>query len=213
MDDRKRIQKVMTRLRREYPDADGTSLRYDNPLQLLVATILSAQSTDETVNKITEDLFEKYEMCEDFAEAEREELERMIYSSGFYRNKAKWIQECCRKLSKDYDSEVPRDMEELTKLKGVGRKTANVVLSEAFQINEGIAIDTHVMRLTKRLDFTEEEKREKMEKELMDLLPREDWYDYTNLLISHGREICEAKNPKCKKCTISDLCPSAFHFD
>ena len=213
MKEEKRIWKVMNRLRKEYPDADGTSLNYENPVQLLVATILSAQSTDETVNKITENLFDRYQEAEDFAKADREELEKSIYSSGFYRNKAKWIIECCRKLVEDYDSKIPEDIEELTQLKGVGRKTANVVLSEVFGVRQGVAVDTHVMRLTKRLGFTEEERREKIEQDIMELLPTSKWYEYTNLLIAHGRKVCEAKNPKCGACVVSDFCPSAFTFD
>ncbi len=153
MDIQERVLKILGMLREEYPDFDGTMLKYKNPVQLLVATILSAQSTDEIVNGITADLFQKYETAEDFAEADREEFERLIYSLGYYRNKAKWIQECCTRLVEEFDSKVPRNIKDLTSLTGVGRKTANVVLSEAFGIQQGIAVDTHVMRLAKGLIF------------------------------------------------------------
>jgi len=156
MNDEERVLKVLGQLEEEYPNANGTNLEYDSPVQLLVATILSAQSTDATVNKITTKLFKEFKEPEDFADADREKLEELIYSSGVFRNKAKWIQECCKKLVEDYNSEIPRDIDELTKLDGVGRKTANVVLSEAFGVYQGIAVDTHVMRLTKRLEFSNE---------------------------------------------------------
>lgn len=213
MKNEEKAVEILERLEEEYPEATGTELGYENPLQLLVATILSAQSTDVTVNKITPELFKKYETAEDFAEADREEIENLIYSSGYFRNKTQWIQKCCKKLVNDYDSKVPRDIEELTKLPGVGRKTANVVLSDAFEINQGIAIDTHVMRLTKRLELSSKKSRESIERDLMDLLPADRWHDYTNLLIAHGRQVCDAKKPKCGKCVVSDLCPSAFSFD
>lgn len=213
MKNEEKAVEILDRFKEEYPEATGTELGYENPLQLLVATILSAQSTDVTVNKITPELFKKYETAEDFAEADREEIEDLIYSSGYFRNKAKWIQKCCKKLVNDYDSEVPRDIEELTKLPGVGRKTANVVLSDAFGMNQGIAVDTHVMRLTKRLELSSKKSRESIERDLMDLLPTDRWHDYTNLLIAHGRQVCDAKKPKCGKCVVSDLCPSAFSFD
>ncbi len=213
MKEKCRLEKILNLLRKEYPEADGTDLSYENPVQLLVATILSAQSTDETVNKITPELFKKYKTAKDFANANREDLEKLIYSSGFYRNKAKWIQKSCKMIVDKYNSKIPEDIDELTKLKGVGRKTANVVLSEVFNMKQGIAVDTHVMRLSKRLKFTEKEERNKIERELMNLVPRESWYEYTNLLIAHGRSICEARNPKCRKCIISEYCPSAFEFD
>lgn len=182
MDEEERLKKIIDRLRKEYPEAHGSSLNYDSPLQLLVATILSAQSTDEKVNEITSELFERFSSAEDFAEADREELESLIYSSGYYRNKAKWIQEACEKIVKDYDSEVPREIEELVKLKGVGRKTASIVLSDAFGINQGVPVDTHVKRLTKRLGFSEAGNRDKIERKLMDLIPRGRWYEYATLL-------------------------------
>ncbi len=213
METRKRLSKILRVLEKKYPNAKGTNLDYENPVQLLVATILSAQSTDETVNEITSELFQKYKTAKDFADAEREGLEDLIYSSGFFRNKAEWIQESCRKLVEEYGGDVPQDIEELTKLKGVGRKTANIVLSDAYGIVQGIAVDTHVMRLTKRLEFSDKENRENIEEDLMRLVPQEDWYRYANLLITHGRQICEARNPKCDVCTISDFCPSAFSFN
>lgn len=210
MDEEKRSRKILNRLREEYPEVWDSSLNYDSPLQLLVATILSAQSTDVKINEITSELFERFSSAEDFAEADREELESLIYSSGYYRNKAKWIQEACEKIVKDYDSEVPREIEELVKLKGVGRKTANIVLSDAFGINQGVPVDTHVKRLTERLGFSKEENRDKIERKLMDLIPRDRWYEYSTLLVTHGRKICTARKPECIECVINDLCPTAF---
>lgn len=208
-----RVTEILDRLKEEYPDATDTELKYETPFQLLVATILSAQSTDEMVNEITPELFEKYEGVEDFAEADREELEEAIFSSGYYRNKAKWIQESSKMLVEEYNSEVPREIDEMVKLPGVGRKTANIVLSDAFGIEQGIPVDTHVMRLTGRLEFSKKDYRDKIENELMDLVPKERWYECATLLITHGRRICEARNPECGECVIGDLCPSAFSFD
>lgn len=213
MEKRERIIEIMEILNKKYSDVNGTVLNYENPIQLLVVTILSAQSTDEIVNRISSKLFQKCETAEDFVEIDREKLENLIYSSGYYRNKAKWIQECCKRLIQEYDSEVPQDIEELTNLPGVGRKTANVVLSEAFGINQGIAVDTHVMRLAKRLGFSEKEEREKIERDLMHLLPSKKWFEFSNLMIAHGRRFCEAKNPRCDGCGIVDLCSSSFSFD
>lgn len=210
---RERLLEILDRLREEYPQEDGTELKHDTPFQLLVATILSAQSTDEIVNEITPSLFEKYSSVEDFVEADREELEKAIFSSGYYRNKAKWIQGASKKLVEEYDSNLPRDIDELVELPGVGRKTANIVLADAFGIEQGIPVDTHVNRLTERLGFSDEKNRDKMERELMDLVPRKSWYEYANLLITHGRKVCEARNPRCENCVIKDLCLAAFTFD
>ncbi|KXA91679.1 endonuclease III [candidate division MSBL1 archaeon SCGC-AAA259A05] len=210
MNEEKRSRKILDRLREEYPDAHGSSLDYDGPIQLLVATILSAQSTDEKVNEITSKLFKRYSSAKDFAEADRDELESLIYSSGYYRNKAKWIQETCERIVKDHNSKVPREIDDLVKLEGVGRKTANIVLSDSFGTNQGIPIDTHVKRLTKRLGFSEAENRNKMEQKLMDLIPRDRWYEYATLLVSHGKRFCKARKPKCDECVINDLCPTAF---
>lgn len=213
MDDDERILEILKKLREEYPEAQGTALSYDNPIQLLIATILSAQSTDEIVNRITPDLFERYKAVEDFAEADRQELEKIIFSSGYFRNKAKWIQKASKKLLTDYNSEIPRDIEKLTKLPGVSRKTANVVLSEAFGITQGVVVDTHVQRLSRRLGFSTEDDPQKIEKDLMDLLPKSRWGEFSTLLIRHGRKVCDALNPRCEDCIISSLCPSAFTFD
>lgn len=213
MDDEERVLEVLKKLREEYPETHGTALSYDNPIQLLIATILSAQSTDETVNKITPKLFKRYKTVEDFAEADRQELEKIIFSSGYFRNKAKWIQKASKKLVTDYDSEVPKDIEKLTDLPGVGRKTANVVLSKAFGITQGVVVDTHVQRLSRRLGFSSAKNPQKIEKDLMELLPKNLWDEFSTLLIRHGRKVCDALNPRCKYCIISSLCPSAFTFD
>jgi len=209
----KKAQKILKLLRNEYPNVNGTALNYSNPLELLVATILSAQCTDEKVNEVTEVLFDKYKTAEDYAEADLEELQKIIKPTGFYRNKAKFIKRSTEKLVEDFDSEVPKSIQDLTELYGVARKTANIVLSNAFDINEGIAVDTHVMRLSQRLSLTDKEDRDKIEQDLMDLFPKEQWFELTNLLIAHGRSICTARNPKCGECILNELCPSAFTFD
>lgn len=209
----KNAQEILEHLRGEYPQVEGTALNYGNALELLVATILSAQCTDAKVNQVTEILFEKYKTAEDYAEADLKELQAIIKPTGFYRNKAKFIKESAKKLVEDFNSEVPRSLDKLTTLHGVARKTANIVLSNAFGINEGVAVDTHVMRLAKRLGFTDEEDRDKIEKDLMDLFPKEQWFELTDLLIAHGRNICVARKPKCQKCPVNHLCPSAFTFD
>ncbi len=213
MNKEERAEKIIEQLGNEYPDANGTNLNYETPVQLLVATILSGQSTDEIVNEITSDLFQDYKTAEDFVEMDRQELENLIYSSGYYRNKAKWIQECCKRLVEEFDSKIPRDIKKLTDLPGVGRKTANVVLSEGFGIQQGIAVDTHVMRLAGRLSISDSDRREKIEKDLMELIPSDEWYHFSNLLITHGRKVCGARNPNCVKCVISKICPSAFSFN
>ena len=197
-------------LKKEYPDVKGTALHYSNPLELLIATILSAQTTDEMVNKVTESLFKKYRTAKDYANASLEELQNDIKSINFYRNKAKYIKECCRIIVEEYGGEVPDSMEELIKLPGVSRKTANVVLSNAFRKDEGIVVDTHVMRLSQRLGLTKEKNREKIERDLMRKFPKEKWFDLANLLISHGRRICKARNPKCEECVLRGFCP--FYF-
>ncbi len=194
-------------LKKEYPDVKGTALHYTNPLELLVATILSAQATDEMVNRVTENLFKKYRSAEDYANASLEELQNDIRSINFYRNKAKYIKECCRIIVEEYNGKVPDSMEELIKLPGVSRKTANVVLSNAFRKDEGIVVDTHVMRLSQRLGLTKEKNRDKIEQDLMKKFPREKWFDLANLLIAHGRKICKARNPKCNECVLKDFCP------
>ena len=206
MEKRKRALEVIERLKRIYEPK--TALNFSTPWELLVATILSAQTTDERVNTVTNELFKKYKTIEDYANVPLDELEKDIRSINYYKTKAKNIKSCAQIILKNYNGKIPDNIEELMKLPGVARKTANVVLSSAFGKNEGIVIDTHVFRITKRLDFSQEKNREKMEKELMSLIPREEWANYSFLLIHHGRNICKAKNPLCNKCIIIDLCPS-----
>jgi len=205
-------ERIITLLEEAYPDVGGTSLNWETPLDLLVATILSAQSTDEQINKVTKTLFEKYRKAADYAYAPREQLEEDIRSSGFFRRKAEAIQEACRVIVEEHGGEVPSSMEELTRLKGVARKTANIVLGNAFGIVEGVAVDTHVWRLSQRLGLTEQKNREKIERDLMAVFPREKWLAVNYLLIEHGRRACDAKKPRCGECVLSGLCPSAFTF-
>ena len=181
-------------------------------MELLVATILSAQCTDEKVNEVTDVLFKRYKTAKDYAEADLEELQELIKPTGFYHNKGKFIKTAAEELVETHNSQVPRSIEDLTKLKGVARKTANVVLSNAFGVKEGVAVDTHVMRLSRRLGLTEKKNREKIEKDLMNLFSKPQWFEVTNLLIAHGRAICAARNPQCNECVVSQLCPSAFTF-
>jgi len=208
-----RAQRILTLLRKEYPDVKGTELRFSNALELLVATILAAQCTDRKVNEVTEALFKRYKTAEDYAKADLEELQEFVKPTGFYRNKARFIKAATEKLVKEFNSEMPRSIDEMTKLPGVARKTANIVLSNAFSINEGVAVDTHVMRLSGRLGLTKEKDREKIEGDLMRLIPKRQWFEVSNLLIAHGRRICDARHPKCGACVLNKLCPSAFTFD
>ncbi|MEM2144761.1 MAG: endonuclease III [Candidatus Jordarchaeaceae archaeon] len=211
MEDKERSLKILEILRKEYPNVGGTVLKYKTPLDLLVATILAAQCTDEKVNQVTEHLFKKYKTAEDYANADLKELEQEIRPTGFYRNKAKSIKNAAKMLVEQFNSQVPKTMEEMVRLPGVARKTANIVLSNAYGINEGIAVDTHVMRLSQRLGFTKEEKnRDKIEIDLMNLFPKDYWFELTNLLTTHGRRICTAKKAKCGECVVNELCPSAF---
>ncbi len=203
-----RAGKLIARLRKTYPGAH-CELNYSNPLELLVATILSAQCTDKRVNLVTAGLFQKYRSAADYAKAPASALEEDIRTTGFFRNKAKNIQACCRKLAERHGGEVPRTMEELTHLDGVGRKTANVVLGNAFEINEGIVVDTHVARLSQRLGLTRHKDPEKIEQDLVKLVPREQWTLFSHWLIWHGRRRCFARNPDCALCEIRELCPSA----
>ncbi|MDX1501031.1 MAG: endonuclease III [Thermoanaerobaculia bacterium] len=205
---RARVAEVARRLREEFPDA-RCALDHGSPLELLVATILSAQCTDKRVNQVTPALFARYETAADYAEAELPELEELIRSTGFFRNKARSLQGLGRALVEDHDGEVPRSMEELAKLPGVGRKTANVVLGNAFGIDEGVVVDTHVGRISRRLLLTEEEDPVKVERDLMALVPREIWTLWSHLLILHGRATCKARSPRCGECVLVDLCPSA----
>lgn len=207
-----RAMKIISLLEKEHPDAK-IALHYTNPLELLIATILSAQCTDERVNIVTKNLFEKYRTPEDYANAKLEELEQDIKPTGFYHNKARNIQKCCRTLIEKYNSKVPKTMEELLQLSGVARKTANIVLSNAYGIIEGIAVDTHVRRVAKRLGLTENEDQDKIEQDLMSIVPKEKWMRITDLLIFQGRRTCEAKKPKCNQCIIKKLCPSAFKLE
>lgn len=194
-----------------YPDAK-TALNYTNPLELLVATMLSAQTTDAQVNKVTQTLFKKYKTAKDYATAPLAQLEEDIHSTGFYRNKAKNLKACAQMLLDRFHGEVPQTMEELIQLPGVARKTANIVLYFAFGITAGVAVDTHVMRLSQRLGLTAEKDQDKIERDLMALLPKEQWMPLTNLLILHGRQVCTAKKPRCDICVLNKICPSAFTF-
>lgn len=209
---REKGRTIIALLEEEYPETTGTSLNWRTPLELLVATILSAQSTDEQINKVTSTLFEKYRTAADYAYAPREQLENDVRSSGFFRRKADAIQEACRVIAEEHGGEVPSTMEELTNLKGVARKTANVVLGNAFGIIEGIAVDTHVWRLSHRLGLSEVKNRDKIERDLMDVFPREKWLAVNFLLIDHGRKVCDAKKPDCAGCVLNEICPSAFTF-
>jgi endonuclease-3 len=211
LDTKNRALKVIELLEKEHPDAK-IALQFTNPLELLVATILSAQCTDERVNMVTKELFKKYVRAEDYANADLAELEQDIKSTGFYRNKARNIKKCCQLLVEKYNSQVPRTMEELIELSGVARKTANIVLSNAFGVVEGVAVDTHVRRLTQRLGLTESDDPAKIEVDLMNIVPREKWMRITDLLIFHGRRVCVAKKPKCEVCVLNKICPSAFTF-
>ena len=203
-----RIGPIIRRLKKHYPEAE-CSLTHRNPLQLLVATILSAQCTDERVNLVTKDLFREYKSAADYANANPEVLEEQIKSTGFFRNKAKSILGMANKLVEQHGGKVPRTMEELVALPGVGRKTANVVLGNAFGINEGVVVDTHVKRISNRLGLTKNGDPEKIEQDLMKLVPRPEWTLWPHLLIHHGRAICQARSPKCEVCPINDLCPAA----
>ena len=202
---------VTARLKAEYPDA-RTELDWSNPLELLVATILSAQTTDVQVNRVTESLFAKYRTAEDYADSNPEELEEDIRPTGFYRNKARSLRGMANALVEEHGGEVPSTMSELVALPGVGRKTANVVLGNAFGINEGIVVDTHVRRVSDRLGLTEGSDPAKIEQELMRLVPEEDWTIFSHLLILHGRRTCKARKPDCPNCILNDICPSAREY-
>lgn len=202
------IHDLLQRLRAAHPDAH-CELHYETPLQLLVATILSAQCTDERVNKVTPELFRTYETAVDFAAADRQELEEAIRSTGFFRQKARFIQEATQAIVHQHGGEVPDNMVDLLKLTGVARKTANVVLGEIYGIAEGITVDTHVKRLANRLGLTTATDPVKVEKDLMAIVPRESWIEISHLLIFHGRRICFARNPNCAGCPLNDICPAA----
>ena len=199
---------MISRLKSEYPDA-RTELDWNSPLELLVATILSAQTTDVSVNGVTKALFEKYRTAADYAGADPAELEEDIRPSGFYRNKARSLRGMARALVEEHAGEVPRTMRELVALPGVGRKTANVVLGNAFGVDEGIVVDTHVRRVSNRLGLTENQDPEKIERDLIRMVPQEEWTVFSHLLIFHGRRICKARKPDCPNCVLNDICPSA----
>jgi endonuclease-3 len=203
---KKRTKTIIQRLKRYYPDAH-CALDHSNALELLMATILSAQCTDERVNIVTKTLFAKYKTAKDYAEAPSEEIEGIIKSTGFFRAKAKSLKGAGRLIEEQFGGEVPRQMEELRTLPGVGRKTANVVLGNAFDITSGIVVDTHVKRLAFRLGQTVQKTPEKVEEDLEKLVPRKDWIIYSHLLISHGRKICKARRPQCEICPIEGDCP------
>jgi endonuclease-3 len=211
LDAKNRAARVIELLEKEHSDAK-IALHYTNPLELLVATILSAQCTDERVNIVTKTLFKKYTKAEDYANADLTELEKDIRSTGFYRNKAKNIKKCCQLLVEKYHSQVPRTMAELLELPGVARKTANIVLANAYGIVEGVAVDTHVRRLAQRLGLSESNDPAKIEVDLMNIVPRDKWMRITDLLIFHGRQVCAAKKPQCSVCMLNKICPSAFTF-
>ncbi|HEV2583534.1 MAG TPA: endonuclease III [Ktedonobacteraceae bacterium] len=203
------VTAIMAELRRLYPDAK-CSLNFSTPLELLVATQLSAQCTDERVNLVTADLFKKYRAVEDYATVGQEEFEKDIKSTGFYRNKARNIRAAAQRIISEYGGEVPREMNAILTLPGVARKTANVVLGNAYGIVEGVVVDTHVGRLTRRFGWTTNEDPVKVEQDLMRILPRKDWLDASHLMIYHGRALCLARKPLCAQCDLARLCPSAF---
>ncbi|MBD2016999.1 endonuclease III [Microcoleus sp. FACHB-53] len=203
-----RAIEILIRLKRLYPEAPCT-LNYETPVQLLVATILSAQCTDERVNQVTPELFRRFPTAVALSAANLEELETLVRSTGFYRNKAKNIQSACRMIMTEFGGEVPKRMEELLKLPGVARKTANVVLAHAYDIHAGVTVDTHVKRLSHRLGLTEHTDPIRVERDLMRLLPEAEWEHWSIRLIYHGRAICQARKPLCEDCVLADLCPSA----
>ncbi len=206
--EQQRTREIIKRLKRAYPDAK-CSLHHTSPLELLIATILSAQCTDERVNLVTAGLFRKYRRCEDYVHAPPAELEQDIHSTGFYRNKAKAIQGACRMILERYGERVPQTMDELLALPGVARKTANVVLGNAYGIASGVVVDTHVSRLAQRLKLSLHEQPEKIERDLVALVPRKDWIEFSHLLIAHGRAVCKARTPLCATCVLEPYCPSS----
>lgn len=205
----RRLPVIYRRLEKEYPDAK-TALNFTTPYEMLFATIMSAQSTDVGVNKVTEKLFRKYRTLEDYANADTAELENDIHATGFFRMKTKAIQGSARRILDDFGGELPRTMAEMLTLPGVARKTANVVLNNAYGLVEGIAVDTHVGRLARKLGLTAETDPVKVEKDLMALIPRKNWMRITYLFIDHGRKVCKAPTPRCEECVLSDICPSSL---
>ena len=208
-EERQRTRKIIRLLKSEYPEA-RCSLNFTNPLELLVATILSAQCTDERVNQVTVELFRKYRTAEDYAGAAPGELESDIRPTGFYRNKAKAIRGTCRRLADEHGGRVPESLEALLELPGVARKTANVVLGNAFGVAAGVVVDTHVARVSGRLGLSHERQPEKIERDLLELVPEKDWIEFSHLLIAHGRKVCKARTPLCGACLLEPLCPSSL---
>jgi len=202
--DQRRVKEIIKRLSKDIPDS-SIALRFSNPLELLIATILSAQCTDVKVNQVTMDLFKKYRSAKDYAEANMPELEEMIRPTGFYRNKAKSLQKCCQEIVARFGGNVPRTLEELVTLPGAGRKTANVILGNAFG-TPGIAVDTHVQRVSQRIGLTRNNDPVKIEFDLMEIVPKEEWTHFSNLLIWHGRKTCVARKPLCERCPIRKYC-------
>jgi len=211
-ENKKRVSKIIDFLEKEFPNAK-IALNHRNPLELLVATILSAQCTDERVNTVTKQLFMKYKKAEDYANANIAELEQEIRPTGFYRNKARNLKNTGEMLVKRFHSQVPKTMDEILELPGVARKTANIVLQNVYGVVEGIAVDTHVRRVTARLGLTANEDQDKIEQDLMKIVPRDKWKRTTDLLIHLGRRVCKARKPKCDICVLNKICPSAFTFD
>jgi endonuclease-3 len=207
--EKERTRRIIRLLEKRYPDA-RCSLDYSNPLELLVATILSAQCTDERVNLVTAELFRKYRRAEDYTSVEQSELEADIRSTGFFRNKARAIQGACRIIAEEHGGQVPASLEELLALPGVARKTANVVLGNAFQIASGVVVDTHVARVSARLGLSAQIQPEKIEQDLIELVPKRDWINFSHLLIFHGRQTCKARTPLCAECVLEPLCPSSL---
>ena len=205
----KRTREIIRKLKRAYPGAK-CSLNHSNAFELLIATILSAQCTDDRVNIVTADLFRKYRKPEDYLKVSPRELEKDIQSTGFFRNKTKSIQGTAKMLTETYGGEVPKTMDELLELPGVARKTANVVLGNAFDIKAGVVVDTHVTRLSHRLNLTQEKTAEKIEQDLIPIVPKKDWVIFPHLIIYHGRKTCKARNPQCAECVVEKNCPSSF---
>lgn len=206
--DEKRNQEILDRLRKHYPDAK-IKLKFRTPFELLIATILSAQCTDDRVNVVTESLFKKYKKPEDYLKVSNAELEKDIFSTGFYKQKAKAIKACCQVLVEKYNGKIPTDIDELTKIPGIGRKTASVVLGNAYGI-PAIAVDTHVKRLSNIFHFVKEENPDRIEEQLKKIIPEDEWVITSHRIATHGRLICQAKKPKCEICFLNDICPSAF---
>lgn len=206
-----RAEKIIKLLKKEYPFTK-LALVFSNPLELLVSTILSAQCTDERTNRVTKKLFKKYKNVKDYAKANLETFEEDIKQTGFYKNKAKNIIAACQKIIEEFKGKVPREMKEITTLPGVGRKTANIVLTFAFEKMEGIAVDTHVIRLSQRLGLSKNDNPDKIEEDLMKVIPKKDWGNFSCLIMEHGRSICFSRNPLCEKCILRHICPSFHRF-